>query len=332
MNSNLGSDQVVVRTDTWPASQGIYESQRPLYELMRSTLANLRRNYWNPRHVAPMLLISSIGGFLFGLLLATLITWSAHKTLATEWAIYAASLALVGITLAVAAFRKWGWLRAIEYHDGGDPSQWLEFHHLDVALGVGFGAYVVMMTASLGIYTQLIYQTHDHCGLPFAPSWWSSFTMAATNFLDTITLGASKAGGFQLGERPMHTGQSAAIFALFQFTYSAHAGILLVALWRRRRVTHLMQAYDRFLTQPTPEGMKAYLAAVCHRDKNWVRSFHNEFLFFWLVERCLARRYDECRALRDLFPDLDIPPAAFELFRDGNGRPVFRSVTSGPQD
>ncbi|HVL12275.1 MAG TPA: hypothetical protein VM529_06905 [Gemmata sp.] len=304
----------------------IYDSQRPLYELMVNSLRDLRRGYFSLPKVIPLTVMALALGTGIGVVLVLTVAWVVHWLHWSEWVIYTVIGLPVLTTIATVAMRKWELAHDMEVIESPSGERKLEFHRFEVALGRGFLIYVYSVGVLFGVHLQVIYQTSHHCGFDFAPSWPDSARIAATNLLDGISFDFTQVVGLSLGDRPNHTPQSAALFALFRFAYAGCVVILAFAIWMRRSIVHLARMYDRFLVNPTPAGLHDYLRAVCYRTKGWAKHYHDEFLFFCLVEKCLSKDYPGCRALHDLFPS-QIVTEVYDLFRDGRDRPVFTPST-----
>src|SRR5262249_47695632 len=214
-------------------------------------------------------------------------------------------LVLLACSLLMAKFLQFGWGDRIRLRTEADQITMIHLDRLDLLTpglpgGIGF-----FLGFAIGLQASGLYFHAGHCGLDITGGWWDCVTLSFDNLFHGLVLGSADAYDLRLGDRPEHTLWSAIIFFAFRLTYDGYFLVLLIALYQRHKVVHLMTYADDLVQAPTPVKLVEYLRHVCYRSTRWGRSFEDEFVFLCLTEKYLSGKDDDCRALSEVFADLE---------------------------
>jgi len=296
-------------------------AQVKIRELMIESLRLLRTDYWSLRLGFVFAIFYLALGAVLGVLAVTLVGWMVQQFNGPSWIIYTiASIPLAG-TLVLILRWKYELYSRIYYEVIGKAPH-VRFSRFDAAMGLAWPGYALILGSVIGIQAQLLHSTTDHWGLTISGDWLQCVTISLDNVCHGDSLEACSLQELRFSRPITHSKTSATLFFLFRFACDALVIILCCALWSRRKVAHLAVTIDRYLVEPNSKNLIAYLRHVCYKSKSWAKAYHDEFLFFCLVEKYLSRRYQECRLLMGLFPEANIPQEVLKWFVDAKGRPL----------
>lgn len=238
------------------------------------------------------------------------------------WLLYAYVLFPI-IALAVwIEVRSRGWVGQIRF-DSSQSRPLITFERLTLAIGAGWAGYAVIIGIVLGTHAGLIHRAADHCGLTSDPGWRTCLLIAADNASHGTIDVVARQFGLPRHDPLEHSRTSKTIFLLISISIDATVIALAIALWKRRKVRHLAETFKGYAAPLDYEDLRQYLRQVCYRSRSWSNVYHDEFVFFCIVEKYLSGSFGQCRELAGLFPDIDLPDEIRGLFTDGRGQPLL---------
>jgi hypothetical protein len=233
---------------------------------------------------------------------------------------YAVGLLPLSLVVLFCQMVRFGFGDSVRVDNRGG-SQQLIFDQFDIALGATLYGLAFFLGVGLGVQTSLLHYTSDHVAVPgYAGGWWDSLSLTLDNLFHGVFIYVCELYDWHLAHRVNHSTWSATVFLAFRLSYDVIIIIMVVALFQRRRVGHLMRKANDLVASPTPRKLVEYLRACCYGGLGWAKTYHDEFIFFCLVEKYLSGQYEECRVLGELFPDIGIPEGVRALFIDPAGR------------
>ncbi len=294
------------------------ENQLFVAKLMGESLCRLRAEYWSLRTGILLAVLSlTIGAFLGGFAV-TLVGWIAHRLNGPTWITFSVGLAPLLFTSFMIARWKWELYNRIEYETlGGVPH--VRFARFDLVLGLSWMGYLLILGSVIGIQIQLLHLASDHCGLAIPGGWSQCVTIGLDNVCHGAFLEACMSSDVRLCPPISHSRTSTILFGIFRATSDTLVLILILALWHRRRVGHLAKGIERYAAEPNIKHLREYLRWACYESKKWGNTYHDEFLFFCLVEKYLRGNYGQCELLMGLFPESSFPREVRVRFTNRKG-------------
>jgi hypothetical protein len=299
---------------------GLRGPRAALYGLLVVAITRLRKNY-SP--LLPVLFVQTPFGLLLGFTAAWLMLLAVYWLLRLGHTLGFASmglltpitLVLLGLSLGLALYLKHIGGHPIQLrHEAGLPRA-LFFDRLhdtlseDAPNGLG-----MLIGFVLGLQANGLYYSPDHWGLDIDGAWPECLALSVNNLFHGLLVGVADVYGWHLAPPVKHTFWTSTLFVAFRLTYDAYFLVLVLTLWQRGKVRHLVTAAEGLAAGPSPPKLVEYLRAACHGSTAWRRSFPDEYLFLCLAEKYLDGQYEGCRILHEAFPDIKIPASVRALF------------------
>src|SRR5262245_10200723 len=295
-----------------------------LYTIVVNGLRALHKDY-NPVGSTLLLILFSVAlGLGMGVGFIALVHWIGDWFGGCpNWVLYAVGLLPLSLVVLFCKMVQFGFGDSVRVDTRAGVQQ-LVFDQFDIALGATLLGLAFFLGVGLGVQTSLLHYTSDHCTVPgFQGRLWDSMALTLDNLFHGVFIYICELYRWHLAHRVDHSNWSATVFLAFRISFDVIIIIMVVALFQRRRVAHLMSKAADLIIAPTPRKLVDYLRASCYGGLGWSKTYHDEFIFFCLVEKYLSGKYEECRVLAELFPDVGIPQNVRALFVDPDGRPLL---------
>lgn len=299
---------------------GLGASQAALYGLLVAGFQRLRAGHSS---LFPVLCFGSPLGLAVGFGISSLLILIVYGLLrlATYFAawpmslFYAFVLVLLALSLGMALFLRYvGGDRIQLKHEDGLARR-IHLDRIDDSLGDGAPIGIAgLIGFAFGLQTHGLYFHGDHLGLHIDGTWWECFLLSVNNLFHGMFLGLADLYKLNLAPPVEQSWGAMTLFAAFRVTVDAFLFFLVVALLYRHRVRHLVTSADALTAAPAPDKLIEYLRKACYQNTRWRKTFPEEYVFLCLCEKYLSGKFDECRVLGELFPDLELPTEVRALF------------------
>jgi hypothetical protein len=236
------------------------------------------------------------------------------------WLLYLGTAVLLLLSHAVhhSAEQRW-----VNLYQGGKLSRRLDSDAVAIT-GMHYGklwyttesfnAHALGMVLLVLFITQAILTrfSQDHVGIAGIASFRDAALVSLDNLLNGLLFDVFELYNIHISKMPENAlPWTATILMLFRTLYGVICALIVVSLYRRRKLAKLYENY------PGSKDLNQFLdwmESLCRDENNWGRTFHDDMIFHAISEEYLRGNFDTVKHMARQFASIDVSDDVRELF------------------